>query len=128
LITIHGARVAGEIMRLHVNIDRQVFFVLTTGNGYIQCGPQSSPPAVYCEAQSAESWARLTEILTPDRLARLRAMGFAEPGRSPNYWKSYLLGEFSDGAIAEELLMILFDIYGYHGAPKLQFSTEKGRE
>jgi hypothetical protein len=128
LIAVYGARVAGEIMRLNVNFERQIFFVLSTGKGYVQCGPQTSPPGVYCEAQSAESWSGLADILTPERVARLHAMGFADPGRSPNYAKSYRLEEYSGGTITEELLTILFDIYGYKGAPKLQFSTEKGRE
>jgi hypothetical protein len=89
--------------------------------------PQTSPQAIYCEAHSGESWAVLTRILTPERVARLRAAGFAEPGRSPNYWKTYPSDKFSDMAIAEELLTILHDIYGYDGSPKLEFATEKGR-
>lgn len=55
LIKIYGARVSGEIQRLRVNIDRSVFVVLDTGGGYVQCGPELSPPAIYCEAQSADS-------------------------------------------------------------------------
>jgi hypothetical protein len=127
LITIYGARVSGEIQRLKVNIDRRVFVVLDTGGGYVQCGPQPLPQAIYCEAQSAESWPVLARILTPDRVARLHAAGFADPGRGPNYWKTYPAGAFSDTAIADELLTILHDVYGYSGSPKLEFKSEKGR-
>jgi hypothetical protein len=109
-----------------VNLERRIFFVLDTGGGYVQCGPQSSPRAIYCEAQSAESWAVLARILTPDRVARLRAAGFSDPGRAPNYWKTYPVDQFSDTAIANELLTILYDIYGYNGAPKLVFNSERG--
>jgi hypothetical protein len=127
LINIYGTRVLGEIQRLRVNIDRRtfVYIVLDTGGGYVQCGPQPAPPAIYCEAQSAESWPVLARILTPDRLARLRAAGFSEPGRAPNYWKAYPVDRFSDAAIANELLTILYDVYGYNGSPKLEFKSEK---
>ncbi len=126
LINIHGTRVAGEIQRLRVNIDRQKFtwVVVDTGGGYIQCGTQP-PRAIYCEAQSAESWPVLARILTAERVARLHAVGFADPGRAPNYWKSYSLDELSDRAIAEELLTILYDVYAYNGVPKLEFKTER---
>ncbi len=125
LIDTYGARVAGEIQRLRVNIDRKVFFVVETGAGYVQCGPLSSPPAIYCEAQSADSWPVLARILTSDRVARLRAAGFSDPGRAPNYWKTYPANRFSDAAIAEELLTILYEVYGYNGSPMLEFKSEK---
>lgn len=127
LINTYGARIAGEIQRLRVNIDRNVFFVVETGAGYLQCGPQSSPPAIYCEAQSADSWPVLARILTSDRVARLRAAGFFAPGRAPNYWKTYPVNRFSDAAIADELLTILYEVYGYNGSPALEFKSEKTR-
>lgn len=126
LINIYGARLAGEIQRLRVNIDRRIFFVANTGGGYVQCGPQTSPRAIYCEAQSAESWSVLARILTPDRVVRLHAAGFADPGRAPNYSKTYPVDSVSDAAIADELLTILYDVYGYTGVPKLEFNSEKG--
>jgi len=45
----------------------------------------------------------------------------------PNYWKIYPTGEYSDAAIAEELLTILDDICGYKGVPTLKFKTEKDK-
>jgi len=126
LVSIYGARVTGEIQRLRVNLDRRIFVVIDTGGGYVQCGPETSPPAIYCEAQSADSWPVLARILTPDRVARLHAAGFADPGRAPNYWKTYPVEKFSDPAIADELLAILYDVYGYNGSPKLKILTEKG--
>lgn len=68
----------------------------------------------------------LARILTPARVAGLRAAGFADPGRAPNYWKIYPTDKHEDTAIAEELLTILHDIYGYEGVPPLKFKTEKG--
>jgi hypothetical protein len=127
LINVYGARASGEIQRLRVNIDRRIFLVVDTGGGYVQCGPQAWPPAIYCEAQSADSWPVLARILTPDRVARLHAAGFADPGRTPNYWKSYPIDEFSDAAISDELLTILHDVYGYNGSPELKFKSERGR-
>jgi hypothetical protein len=127
LIAAYGARVSGEVQRLRVNIDRSIYFVLDTGGGYVQCGTQSSPQAIYCEAQSAESWPVLARILTSDRVARLRTAGFSDPGRAPNYWKTYPVSEFSDTIISNELLTILYDVYGYNGSPRLQFKTERGR-
>jgi hypothetical protein len=126
LIKTYRARVTGEIQRLRVNIDQREFsyFVLETGGGYIQCGTQP-PHAVYCEAQSAESWPVLSRILTKERVAWLKSAGYADPGRAPNYWKSYPLDRSSDTAIAEELLTLLHEVYGYDGIPRLTFKTEK---
>jgi hypothetical protein len=126
LIHVHGTRVAGEIQRLRVNIDRQRFtwVAVDTGGGYIQCGT-APPRAIYCEAQSAETWPVLARILTAERVAQLHAAGYADPGRAPNYWKNYSLDEFTDRAIAEELLAILYDVYAYSGVPKLEFKTNQ---
>ena len=60
-------------------------------------------------------------------LYRLHDAGYADPGRAPNYWKSYPFDKFSDTAIASELLTILHDVYGYAGATKLKILTEAGR-
>ena len=68
----------------------------------------------------------LAKILTPERVARLHAAGFTDPGRAPNYWRSYAVDKFDDAAIARELLTILYDVYGYDGSPKLAIATEKG--
>ena len=98
--------------------------MLDTGGGYIQCGPQP-PRAVYCEAQSAERWPVLSRILTAERVARLRAAGYAHPGHAPNDSKSYPIDGMSDTAIADELLTLLHEVYGYDGMPELVFRTEK---
>lgn len=127
LIGLYGARVTGEIQRLRVNLDRHVFVVFDTGIGYIQCAPQTSPPAIYCEAQSADSWPALASVLTSERVARLHAAGFTEPGRAPNYWKIYPNSQIDNTAIAHELLTILHDVYGYTGLPKLKVTTEELR-
>ena len=127
LLTLYGATVKGEVQRLHVNMDRRVFFALETGAAYVQCESQSSPQAIYCEAQSADSWPVLARILTPERVAVLHAAGFTDPGRSPNYWKTYPADKFDERALTDELLTILHDVYGYDGLPKLKVATEKGR-
>ncbi len=126
LINTYGARVTGEIQRLRVNIDRRVFVILDTEMGYLQCKSETSPATIYCEAVSADSWPVLANVLTPERLARLHAAGFADPGRGPNYWKNYPIDTFDDATIAHELLTILHDVYGYGGAPKLAVKSEKG--
>jgi hypothetical protein len=102
-----------------------MFFAIDTGAGYVQCGSGSSPPAIYCEAQSADSWPVLSRILTPDRVARLHTAGFSDPGVAPNYWKEYPLADTTDAAIAEELITILYDACAYNGVPPLQFVTEE---
>jgi hypothetical protein len=124
LFDLYGARVTGEIQRLRVNVDRHVFAVFKAGIGYVQCGPHASPPTIYCEAQSADSWQALASILTPERVARLHAAGFADPGRTPNYWKSYSTDQVDDPTIAREVLTILHDVYGYTGLPELKVKTE----
>ena len=96
--------------------------MVDTGGGYIQCGT-APPRGIYCEAQSAETWPVLARILTAERVALLHAAGYADPGRAPNYWKNYSLDEFTDRAIAEELLAILYEVYAYSGVPKLNFKT-----
>lgn len=127
LINLYGPRVTGEIQRLRINADREVFFVLTTDAGYVQCQPETTPKALYCEAASAEEWPVVSSVLTPERLARLHAAGFTDPGRAPNYWKNYPTDSVDDAAIARELLTILHDVYGYSGSPRLEITTEKGK-
>jgi len=124
LIAIYGATTTAEIQRLRINAGRKVYVSFNAGIGYVQCMPEMPPTAMYCEAQSAESWPALSTILTDERVSRLRAAGYADPGRAPNYWKSYPLDKFSDAAIATELLTILHEVYGYTGATKLKILTE----
>ena len=124
LIAIYGASVTAEIQRLRINVARRVHVVFSAGIGYVQCMPETPNPTIYCEAQSAESWAALATVLTPERLSRLHGLGYADPGRAPNYWKSYPFDKFSDAAIAGEILTILYDVYGYAGAMKLKILTE----
>jgi hypothetical protein len=123
LLSIYGTRIVGELLRLRVNYNGRVFVVLDIEAGYVQCASTGSPGDIYCEAQSAESWPGLSKVLTAGRIARLHAAGFAEPGRSPNYWKTYTGG--SDEAIARELLDILYSVYGYDGSKQLIFRDEK---
>lgn len=124
LVAIYGASTTAEIQRLRINATRRVYAVFDAGIGYIQCMPEVPPVAVYCEAQSVETWAALTTVLTPERVGRLRAAGYADPGRAPNYSKSYPFEKFKDAAIASEILTILHEVYGYTGATKLETTTE----
>ncbi len=126
LVARDGAALAAEIQRLRINASRNVFFAADTGIGYVQCYPQAAPPAIYCEAQSADSWPALASVLTPARIDRLHAAGFADPGHGPNYSKTYPADRYDDASIARELLTLLFDVYGYNGAAPLQIATEKG--
>jgi hypothetical protein len=126
LIKLYGPKVSAEVRRLRVNMHRaQVFVVFDVGVGYVQCQPDTDPDAFYCEAQSAESWPALAAVLTPERIARLHVLGFADPGRAPNYSKTYPADKFDDQAVASEVLTLLHDVYGYYGASKLKVKTEE---
>lgn len=124
LVKQYGPTVTAEIQRLRINYTDKVFAVFDAGIGYIQCAPEVAPPALYCEAQSAESWEPLASIITPEREARLRSAGYADPGRAPNYWKNYPFDQYADPSIASEILTILYDVYGYAGALKLKIATQ----
>lgn len=89
-VTIYGATTNAEIQRLRINFIGRVFCHLRWGIDYVQYTPEPSPPALYCEAQSAESWPALAAVLIPERVAHLRTAGYSDPGRAPNYWKSYI--------------------------------------
>src|SRR5579872_144168 len=95
-----------EIKRLRVNMRHHVFTVFDTGLGYVQCQPQTGPDGFYCEAQSTDSWPALAAVLTPERIARLHAAGFADPGRAPNYSKTYAAAGIADAALAGEILTV----------------------
>ncbi len=126
LIAVYGSRVATEIRRLRVNRHRWVFAAFQAGLGYIQCAPKAESNDIYCEAQSADSWPELATVLTPARIERLHAAGFADPGRSPNYARSYAADAMGDAALAAEILTLLHDVYGYYGGSKLEVATERG--
>jgi len=123
LIKLYGPTVIAELQRLRVNANRRVYVIFDSAIGYIQCMPEVPPVALFCEAQSAETWPALAAVLKPDRVARLIAAGYTEPGRSPNYSKSYPL-TLTDAAIATELLTLLHDVYNYTGATRLKVKTE----
>jgi hypothetical protein len=124
LITIYGVRTTAEIQRLRINAAREVFAIFDAGIGYVQCMPETPPPTLYCEAQSAESWPALAAIVTPERVARLHSAGYSDPARAPNYWKLYSFDKITDAAIASEILTIMHEVYGYTGAQELKISTK----
>lgn len=125
LITIYGPRVTLEFQRLRLNIHRRAFSVFDTEIGYLQCETQTEPDSFYCEAQSTDSWPALTAVLTPQRIARLHAAGYADPGHAPNYSKTYPADDITDAALAAEVLTLLHDVYGYRGTSKLTVKTEE---
>jgi hypothetical protein len=122
-----GSRVTGEAQRLRVNLKERIYFGLQTASGYVQCAPDDTPPALQCEAVSPESWSVIASVLTPQRLEKLHAFGYQDPGRSPNFAKTYALAKFDDAAIARELLAVLFEVYGYDGREKPEFFTESAK-
>jgi hypothetical protein len=117
---------AREIHRLRGRSDKRRFTVFDTDRGYVQCEPQRDPAGLYCEAVSAESWPALSSMLTPDRVLHLHEAGFADPGRTQNYSKSYPAGGPDDRAVARELLIVLHDVYGFDATAKLSVETEAG--
>jgi hypothetical protein len=56
----------------------------------------------------------------------LHTAGFADPGRAPNFSKTYLAGKIDDTALAAEVLTLLHDVYGYYGGSRLKVKTEEG--
>jgi hypothetical protein len=128
LIRVYGPGVTVEIQRLRVNIHRDVYAVFDADIGYVQCHTETEPDGFYCEAESTESWPALAAVLTDARIARLHDLGYADPGRAPNYSKSYAANAITDSDLAGEVLTILHDAYGYAGATRLKVETEeKGR-
>ena len=125
LFAIYGAEVTAEIQRLRINAVKHVYAVFDAGIGYVQCAPETPTTSIYCEAQSVESWKALSAVLTPDRIAHLRNAGYTDPGRAPNYWKSYAPDKYADAVVAQEILAILYNVYGYNGAAKLNIKTER---
>lgn len=121
---LYEPAVAAEIQRLRLNASEPVFAVFDAGIGYVQCAPDHVSSAIYCEAQSAESWPALATILTPDRVDLLHAAGYSDPGRSPNYWKNYATDRETDLAIAGEILTLLHEVYGFTGEWDLEVHTD----
>jgi len=125
LIALYGPTVTVEIERLRLNMHRRAYAIFDAGIGYVQCETQTEPDGFYCEAQSADSWPALATVLTSERIARLHAAGYADPGRGPNYSKTYLADKVTDEALTAEVLTLLHDVYGYYGATKLGIETEE---
>ncbi|WP_244446314.1 TY-Chap domain-containing protein [Devosia riboflavina] len=121
---LYEPAIAAEIQRLRVNASESVFAVFDAGIGYVQCAPDQASSAIYCEAQSAESWPALATILTPERVDLLHTAGYSDPGRSPNYWKNYAMDRQTDLAIAGEILTLLRDVYGFTGEWDLEVHTD----
>ena len=116
--------VTAEIQRLRINAAEPVFVIFDAGIGYVQCMPDAAAEAIYCEAQSPESWPALAALLTPDRVAMLHQAGYNDPGRSPNYWKNYPMASETDASIADDILAVLRDAYGFTGAWDLQVQAQ----
>lgn len=124
LFTRYGARITAEIQRLRVNTGRNLFVIFDAGIGFIQCQEDTAPPGIYCEAQSAYYWPPLSTVLTPDRIAELHTAGYADPGRTANYSRTYPSDAYSDEQIATQIINVLHDAYGYNGVAVLAISTE----
>jgi hypothetical protein len=120
----YGGRMETELQRLRANLAQDVFVIFGTDVGYVQCATNREPDGLYCEAQSAQSWPALAGVLTPERIARLHRLGYADPGPSPNYAKTYPLAGLDLAAVTRELITILHDIYCYRDAPELSVTTE----
>jgi hypothetical protein len=125
LIRLYGPRVTVETQRLRVNMRRRAYAVFDVDLGYVQCETEMEPDGFYCEAESADSWPALVAVLTDVRIARLHALGFADPGRSQNYSKTYKAEDIKDADLAGDVLTILHDVYGYYGATRLTVKTEE---
>ena len=118
---------AEELKRLESVTDSHVIF--DGGPAYVQCANDVEDKQLYCEAASADAvGAPIERILTPDRIAKLREAGFSPPGKAMNYWRFYPQAEYTKAAVAQALLDVLKDAYGYYGAPKMNVETEQGHK
>jgi hypothetical protein len=124
LYGVYGGHMQAELQRLRANLAQDVFVIFGTNFGYVQCATNRATDGLYCEAQSAQSWPALASVLTPERIARLHQLGYADPGPSPNYAKIYPLAGADVAAVTRELIAILHDVYGYQGAPDLSVTRE----
>lgn len=126
VIGVYGPRVTTEIQRLRINMRRRAYVIFDAGIGYVQCETDTNPDGFYCEAESADSWPALAAVVTPDRIDWLHKAGFADPGRAPNFSKTYHADRIADADLAAEILTVLHDVYGYYGASKLEIKTDEG--
>jgi hypothetical protein len=126
VIDLYGERLADDIrwMRLAGRSRRARRLVLDTGEGYVQCESNGAPRELYCEAVSADSSPDLAGRLTPDRIARLHQLGFADPGYAPNYSRTYPADNSDEHLVSAELLTLLHDVYAYDGSSALQMKTD----
>jgi hypothetical protein len=116
---------AEELKRLESVKNSYVIF--EAGPAYVQCMNDDEDRKIYCEAASADAvGAPIERILTPDRIAKLYAAGFKPPGKTMNYARFYPQADYTKAAIAQALLDVLKDAYGYYGAPKMNLETEQG--
>jgi hypothetical protein len=122
LLSLFADTVAAEIQRLRINTDDYSYTVFAADIGYVQCRPGRGD-SLYCEALAPESWPDIERLVPPEHLAMLKTFGYADPGRTPNYSKLYMLDEMTDQQIAGEILKILFHVYGYRAATDLEIEA-----
>jgi hypothetical protein len=105
------------------------FVIFIAGPAYVQCMHDDDGRSMYCEAVSEDSIGKPIErILTPARKAKLLEAGFAPPGKTMNYSRSYPADQYDMAALSKILLGILKNVYGYQGAPPMDLTTEKQTE
>ena len=122
----YAAAMAPQLKRLESG-QEHIWAVFVAGIPYVQCQYDSEDTAFYCEAASDDaSGAPLARILTPDRRQKLIDAGFEPPGKVVNFRRFYPLAQYDEVAVAEALLAVLHDAYGYGGTPALRLHTEKG--
>jgi hypothetical protein len=126
VLHLYGERLAGDVrwMSLAKGAKHVRRLILDTGEGYVQCESNATPGELYCEAASADSLPDLAGRLTPDRVAYLHRIGFADPGYAPNYSKTYRAKTIDARTISVELLTLLHDVYAYDGSAALEMKTD----
>lgn len=107
--------------------DPEAYAIFEAGPAYVQCMPDDEDRSMYCEAASGDAVGNPVErILTPERKAKLIAAGFEPPGKVMNYRRLYPRAQFDMKTLANALLDVLRDAYGYQGAPPMKVSIEDG--
>ena len=120
LIARDGARLGAAMTWLRGD-PRRGLYVFFTPDTYVECRPGPARGTIDCLAPCPDAWPWLEKVLTPQRIARLHAAGYADPG--VEYSKEYLAGEPAD-VIAAELIALLHDAYDYRGMPPLILTAE----
>ena len=122
----YAEAIAKQLDRLRNGAEKQdIWAIFTADIAYIQCQYDHDGRQMYCEAASVDAIGpELAPFLTPARQHLLVRAGYHEPGRVMNYWRYYRSDQYTPAKIANSMLAVFFQAYGYRGTPALTLVTE----